>query len=78
MKSLKLIVILILSLAMVLLVLQNTTRIQAHFLWYTVEMPAVVLLFLMGAGGFVLGLLVTLLVRMGGERARTPGAGGSE
>jgi len=63
MKKIKLVFVLILSLALVLIVLQNTTSIQAHFLWMEADVPVIVLLFLTTAGGFVSGLLVTLLLK---------------
>jgi len=63
MKTFRLIVILTLSLAIALAVAQNTARVQAHFLWFTMEMPAIFLLFLTAVGGFVLGLLVALFMR---------------
>lgn len=63
MKKVKLGLILIISLGLVLLVVQNTTPVPARFLWFTAEIPAILLLFLTAAGGFVLGMLVTLLVQ---------------
>lgn len=63
MKTIKLVIILILSFAIVLLVAQNTAPTQAHFLWLTAEVPVILLLFLTAAVGFVLGLLVALFVK---------------
>jgi len=65
MKKVKLVLLLVISLALVLVVAQNTAPIQARFLWFTAEVPAVVLLFLTAAGGFVAGLFVALLPRSG-------------
>lgn len=65
MKKIKLVFLLILSLLIVTLVLQNTAPMQARFLWLTAEVPAVLLLFLVAAGGFVAGLLVALLRKRG-------------
>lgn len=62
-KKRKLALLVVLSLALVLLVAQNTAPIQARFLWMAVEVPAIVLLFLTAVGGFVAGLLVALLVK---------------
>ena len=62
-KKAKLALLVTVSLALVLLVAQNTAPIQARFLWITVDTPAIVLLFLTAVGGFVLGLLVALLVK---------------
>jgi len=63
MKTFRLIVILTLSLVIALAVAQNTAQVQAHFLWFTKERPAILLLFLTAVGGFVLGLLVALFMR---------------
>lgn len=62
-KKAKLALLVTVSLALVLLVAQNTAPIQARFLWMTVETPAIVLLFLTAVGGFVSGLLVAILVK---------------
>jgi uncharacterized integral membrane protein len=67
MKTFRLIVILTLSLVIALAVAQNTAQFQAHFLWFTIEMPAILLLFLTAVGGFVLGLLVALFMREGAQ-----------
>jgi uncharacterized integral membrane protein len=63
MKTIKLVILLILSLALVLVVAQNTAPTQAHFLWLSAQVPVILLLFLTAAGGFVAGLLVALLVK---------------
>jgi uncharacterized integral membrane protein len=67
MKTFKLMFVLVLSLALVLLVAQNTAPVQGRFLWMTAEVPAVLLLFLTASGGFVAGLLVALLARGGSK-----------
>ena len=67
MKRVKLALLVTLSLALVLVVAQNTAPIHARFLWFTVEVPAVVLLFLTAAGGFVSGLFVALLLKSGAK-----------
>jgi uncharacterized integral membrane protein len=64
-KKLKLIFILVLSLIIALIVIQNTAPIQAHFLWITVRMPVILLLLLTAMGGFVLGILVSLFTKPG-------------
>ena len=66
--SVRMVFVLVLSLALILLVAQNTAPVPARFLWFTAELPTVLLLFLAAAGGFVLGLLVPLLGR---ARSRT-------
>ncbi len=60
MRKAKLGLILALSLALVLLVVQNTSPVRGRFLWYSAEVPAILLLVLTAAGGFILGLLVAL------------------
>jgi uncharacterized integral membrane protein len=63
MKTSKLVTILVISVVLLLVVIQNTSPVQARFLWLSAEVPAILLLFLMAVGGFVLGLLVALLRR---------------
>jgi len=63
MKNIKLFLFLLLSIILVLVVVQNTDPIQARFLWLTAEVPAIILLFVTAAGGFVSGLLVALLMK---------------
>jgi uncharacterized integral membrane protein len=58
MRKLKLTIVVVLSLILILLVVQNTASVQAHFLGFTTEMSLVVLLFLTGAIGFVAGLML--------------------
>lgn len=67
MKRIKLIFLLTISLALVLVVVQNTAPVNARFLWLTAEVPVIVLLFLTAAGGFVSGLLSALLVKSGAK-----------
>ena len=67
MKRIKLVFLLTLSLALALVVVQNTDSVQARFLWFTAEIPAIVLLFLTAAGGFISGLLVALLLKSGAK-----------
>ncbi|MCW9706646.1 LapA family protein [Fodinibius salsisoli] len=63
MKKLKLAIFLVLSLVLVLLVVQNTASVQAHFLGFTTEMSLVVLLFLTGALGFISGLVLCFILK---------------
>jgi uncharacterized integral membrane protein len=65
MRTMKLILLLILAVILTLLVAQNTAPVQMRFLWMIGEVPAVLLLFLTAAGGFILGLLAALLVKTG-------------
>jgi uncharacterized integral membrane protein len=63
MKKLKWAIVLVLSLVLVLLVVQNTATVQAYFLGFTTEISLVVLLFLTGAIGFVSGLVLGFLLK---------------
>ncbi len=65
MKTVKLISILLVAIALAVVVLQNTSLVQVRFLWLSGEMPAILLLFLISAGGFILGLVVALVIRSG-------------
>jgi len=65
MKTVKVVLVLTISIALVLVVVQNTVPVQARFLWFTAEMPVILLLFLTTAGGFALGLIVALLAMSG-------------
>lgn len=65
MRTIKLVLLLMLAVALALVVFQNTAPVQMRFLWLRAEVPAVLLLFLTAAGGFILGLLVALLVKSG-------------
>ena len=57
MKKTKLIAILVIVCALVVVIAQNRSPVQAHFFLVTVEMPVILLLVLTAALGFVLGLL---------------------
>jgi len=61
MKKLKLVLIIIFTIAVALVILQNTARVQAHFLWFTAELSVILLLFSTAVGGFVLGFFTALL-----------------
>lgn len=65
MKTVKLILVLTISIALLLVVVQNTAPIQARFLWFSTELPVILLLFFTTAGGFVLGLIAAILMRSG-------------
>lgn len=60
MKKIKLIAILILVCTLAVVVVQNRSPVQAHFLLITVEMPVILLLLLTAGLGFALGLLAAL------------------
>lgn len=63
MTKTKLVVTLILGLFLLLIIVQNTTPIPGRFLWFSMEVPAVVLLLVTAAGGFFLGLLVMVSMK---------------
>ncbi len=65
MKTAKLVSILTVIIALILLVVQNTSPVLARFLWFSAEMPAIMLLLLTAVGGFALGILVVLFMRSG-------------
>jgi len=60
--KMKLALLALLSLAVILVVLQNTTLVQAHFLWFTKEISMIALLFFTAAGGFISGMLVAYVL----------------
>ncbi len=72
MKKIKLGLIFVVSLALLMIVIQNTTSVQARFLWFSGEVPVILLLVLTGVGGFILGLLVALL-NLHGKKTELPG-----
>jgi len=61
-KKLKLALLLVLAVCLLLVVFQNTVPVQVRFLWFAREMPAVILLVLTAAAGFVAGLLTAVLL----------------
>jgi uncharacterized integral membrane protein len=61
MQNAKLVGILILTLVLAVVVIQNRAPVETHILFATVEMPLVMLLSLTAAAGFALGLLVALV-----------------
>jgi len=72
MKLVKLVVLIALAVALAAVVVQNQAGVEVHFLWLTGKMPAIVLLLLTTAGGFVVGVLVALLTRGGAKSKSTP------
>lgn len=72
MNTVKLVLILVLTAALVILVAQNTSIVETRFLWIRVEAPAILLLILTSAAGFFLGLLVALLTGRD-KKGRTDG-----
>lgn len=69
MNTLKLVLVLVLTLALAALVLQNRQPVETRFLFFTVTMPQILLLLMTTGGGFCLGLLVSLALKVkGGTR----------
>lgn len=68
MKTVKLIVIIALSLSLIILVIQNTETVESRFLWITVEMPVFTLLFLTAVVGLILGVVLTLFIQRNKKR----------
>lgn len=62
MKTARVVVVGLMAAALGALVLQNTSPVQARFLWMTAEMPVIVLLGLTTLGGFAVGVVVTLML----------------
>lgn len=67
-NKIKLALLIMLVIALILIVVQNTAPVHAKFLLLSTEMPIFVLLFLMAAGGFVAGLLTGLFVKSGARK----------
>ncbi len=65
MRSIKLVLLLVLAVALAAVVLQNQASWQVRFLWLTGEVPGVILLFLTAAAGFIGGITVALRVKRG-------------
>jgi len=55
----------VVAMALAGVVLHNTLPVLVRFLWLSEEMPAILLLFLTSAAGFMLGLGVAIVVRSG-------------
>lgn len=64
-KKNKPIAILVIVCALAVVIFQNRSPVQAHFLFVTVEMPVILLLVLTAALGFILGMLVSFYARPG-------------
>lgn len=63
MKTLKLVLMLLVAVALAAVVLQNRALVEVQFLWWAGTVSAIVLLLLTVVGGFILGLLTALLVK---------------
>lgn len=74
MKNIKLVLLLLIVAAIVIIVLQNQSSWQVRFLWFTGEVPGIVLLFLTAAAGFFVGIVVTLLIKRGAKSRHRTGS----
>lgn len=63
MKAIKLILLVALVVASTAVVIQNQQVWNVSFLWLTSDVPAIILLFLTLAAGFIMGVVATLLVK---------------
>ena len=77
MRKVKLIAIVVVSILAVVILLQNTESVQTRILFTTVQMSHALLMMLMFALGFIVGILVpTLFLRKTAGKAK-PGPGPS-
>ena len=65
MKRIKFIGIGVLVLLVVIVVLQNTERVDTKILFFTITMPRALLLVATAAIGFIIGLMLSLKIRRG-------------
>lgn len=69
MARLRLALVLVLGSFLAALVLLNRQPVRANLIFAATEMPLVLLLLITAAGGFLLGVLVSLFVNIGGRRS---------
>ena len=65
MKKLKVVLLWLLSIVFVLLIVQNTAPVRAHFLWMTADVPVILLLIFVAAVGYISGLFIGLPMKKG-------------
>ena len=65
MKRIKFIGIGVLFLLILIVVLQNTERVDTNILFFTITMPRALLLIATAAIGFIIGLMSSLKIRKG-------------
>ena len=63
MKTTKLMSLLALMMALSAVLIQNQSDWQFRFLWFTVEMPSAILLFLTMVAGLLLGFIISILLK---------------
>lgn len=61
MKKFKITIIFIVSILLLFLIVQNTTKVQTNFLWFKGEISLILLLLITSIGGFIVGLLTSIL-----------------
>ena len=61
MKKFKITIIFIVSILLLLLIVQNTNKVQTNFLWFQGEISLILLLLITTIGGFIVGLLTSIL-----------------
>ena len=62
MKNLKMIVLIVVSLLVLIVVLQNTQSVETKLLFITITMPRAFLLFLTSLFGFIVGTILTVSI----------------
>lgn len=67
MRTVKLVLLLTLAIAVAAVVLQNQAPLRVQFLWLTGEVPGVILLFMTAVAGFIIGLTAALMVKSGAK-----------
>lgn len=65
MKSIKLMMLLVLVVALAAVAFQNQELWVVRFLWMRGDVPGIILLFITAAAGFIAGIIVALLVKSG-------------
>jgi uncharacterized integral membrane protein len=66
-KSIKLVLLPVLVVALAAVVFQNQAPWHVRFLWLAGDVPGIILLFLTAAGGFIAGIAAALLVKRGAK-----------
>jgi len=67
MRMVKQVALVVLGIFLAVVILQNTAPVRVQFLWMSGQMATILLLFLTAAGGFAMGVIVTLLLKGRGK-----------
>ena len=70
MKKKKVVLLWVLSILFVLLIVQNTAPVRAHFLWLTADVPIILLLIFAAAVGVISGLFIGLPMKSAGREIK--------